>query len=674
MLTEATGPILQWLNTNPQWSGLLTFVISAAESVAVIGTIVPGTIMMTAIGTLVGAGIIPFWGTLLWAIAGAIVGDGISYWMGYYFKDSLHTIWPFRKHPGMLENGERFFKKHGTMSVFIGRFVGPVRALVPVVAGMFGVKPLRFTIANILSAIGWAPIYMLPGIILGAASLELPPDMATQVVVTLMLITLLVILCIWFFKKALSLIHNQINQFLNWIWQSLKKSRHFHVVASILKHHNLKQTPNQLILVFYLFIFLTLFLMLGIYIKCVNPQSIMVNDVFFHLFRSLHTPTANQVMTGFTMLGQKKFIFSIAAVIFVWLAFTKRWYTAWHVFALTLLTGASIEVTKHWVHSPRPWGITQSPADFSFPSGHSILTAVFFISFALLLSNIFKLKCRWPLFTFFGLIVALVGASRIYLGAHWFTDVTGAWLLSAILLILISLSYNRNTERRPIDGRKLILIVGIAAIAAYGVTLYRDYSKTLHDSKPIDWPVNTISLDAWWQHKGENVPLYRLNRFGIAQQVLNLQWIGNLQDIKNTLLQNGWQLPSEQDWITVLQRVADVKSSEHLPLVSPLYLDKKPVLVLIKNINGDKKLIVLRLWESNLKFNNTTLPFWVGAVEITPRTYGWLFKKTSPRKISLTPDLLFTKTPTNLDIKQFTVTTKYDKEALIILLKPKNVH
>src|SRR3989338_1157689 len=173
-MSDVVSPLLQWLNANPEWAGVATFVISAAESVAIIGTIVPGSITMTAIGTLAGAGVIPLWATLFLAILGAVVGDGISYWMGHYFKDKLKNTWPFKNNPGLLDKGEIFVHKYGVMSVFIGRFVGPVRALVPLVAGMLGMKPLQFTIANVASAIGWAPAYMLPGILLGAASLELP--------------------------------------------------------------------------------------------------------------------------------------------------------------------------------------------------------------------------------------------------------------------------------------------------------------------------------------------------------------------------------------------------------------------------------------------------------------------------------------------------------------------
>src|SRR5690349_9726034 len=101
-MLDVINPILQWLNAHPNLAGLGTFIISAAESVAIIGTIVPGSVMMTAIGTLAGAGVIPLWSTIVWAILGAIVGDGISYWIGRSFKDRLHDVWPFRTRPQLL--------------------------------------------------------------------------------------------------------------------------------------------------------------------------------------------------------------------------------------------------------------------------------------------------------------------------------------------------------------------------------------------------------------------------------------------------------------------------------------------------------------------------------------------------------------------------------------------
>src|SRR5689334_22450943 len=98
-MSDALSPILQWINVHPELAGLATFAISTAESVAIVGTIIPGSVMMTAIGTLAGMGVIPLWQTIAWAIMGAIVGDGISYWIGRKFNYRLPYHWPFRKYP-----------------------------------------------------------------------------------------------------------------------------------------------------------------------------------------------------------------------------------------------------------------------------------------------------------------------------------------------------------------------------------------------------------------------------------------------------------------------------------------------------------------------------------------------------------------------------------------------
>ncbi len=672
-MSDTANFLLQWLSANPHWAGFITFLISAGESVAILGTIVPGSIMMTAVGTLAGAGIIPLWPSLIWAMLGAIAGDGISYWIGYYFKDNLHRIWPFRNHPEMLENGEKFFKNHGGKSVFIGRFVGPVRALVPVVAGMLRLKPLIFTIANVLSAIIWAPVYMLPGILLGAASLELPPDVTSHAVIIVLLTIMFIILCIWLTIKLLANIHDQIDQGLTWIWESLKKSRYFRLITSILKHHNSLKTHGQIVLAFYFLFTLALFFALAIFLHFTPPDSILINNVLFHLFRSLQTPTTNIVMISLTILGEAQVILPMAGLVFLWLYFTKRRHTAWHVLGLILLAGASTGLLKHFIHEARPWGILHPISYSGFPSGHSVLSLAFYIGLGVLLAKIWKLN-KWSrrfLLLLLGTFVFIISMTRVYLGLHWMTDVIAGWLLGASLLILVSLSYNRHRETEFMTGRSLLLVSLVSLLFCYSVFAYRNFDTMRTDYQQIDWPIYNITEEAWWNRTGEDLPLYRVNRFGLEQEILNLQWLGSLENIKELLIKNDWSIPPDHDWISVLQRLTDVNSAEHLPVVSPLYYGKKPVLVLTKPIGKDKKLMVLRLWQSDLKVTNSADSLWVGSVDTIPRTFSWLLKNTRPRKISLTPELIFTKIPPELTIKPITVKTQQDKERPILLIKRK---
>lgn len=674
-MTEYITPILQWINAHPQLAGLATFIISAAESIAIIGTIIPGTVMMTAIGALAGSGVMPLSSTIMWAILGAIVGDGISYWIGYYFKDRLHYVWPFRKYPNLLETGERFFRKHGGKSVFIGRFVGPVRALVPLIAGMLRMKPLHFIFANVVSAIGWAPAYMLPGIALGAASLELPPDIAAHAILMILLIMLFIIFCLWMIKKIFSLIGTQINQGLTRIWYKLQMSRHFSLITTALKHHNPSKTYGQLTLVFYFIVTSMLFVYLAAYVYLHGPQNIFINNSFFYLLRSLRTTTGQSIMSAITILGESVTLLPLAIAFFLWFGRTKRWRLACHALALGILVSVGVEVFKHVIHSYRPWGILHSPTSFSFPSGHSTFTTAFFSALALLLVKASKQKFRRTIYGITAIIIFTICVSRMYLGAHWFTDVIGGVLFGSAILMLVIISYNRKAEK-PVKPFEIIALTFLTLLVSYSFQFFHSYEKTKAASTLIDWPTRTVTLDNWWNRKGKNLPLYRLNRFGLASQILTLQWLGNLEDIKTILLNNGWEVAQSWDWIAALHRISNVESTEHLPLVSPLYFDKTPILVVIRTMPGSKKLIVLRLWQPYVKIENVNQPLWVGTVELVPSTYSWLFKPRRTNDVDLSAKQLFSTLPQNYDIKTISVLNthhRHNEKQTMLLIKPKSI-
>ena len=168
-MTEYFQQLLEWIQLNPEYAGLIIFSMALAESLAIIGVVIPGVVILFGAGTLIGAGIIDFWSSCLWAVAGAIIGDGLSYWLGHHFE-YITDRWKWaRLHPDVMQKGFSFFEKYGDLSVALGRFFGPIRAVVPLLAGLMRMPPKRFYIANILSALVWAPAYLLPGMLVGAA-------------------------------------------------------------------------------------------------------------------------------------------------------------------------------------------------------------------------------------------------------------------------------------------------------------------------------------------------------------------------------------------------------------------------------------------------------------------------------------------------------------------------
>ncbi len=118
---------------------------------------------------MIGLGVLDFYTAWLWASLGGFIGDGISFWIGHKYKQKLLKIWPIYKFPDLIEKGKTFFAKYGGVSVFIGRFVGPVRPIIPAIAGMMGMNIKRYVIISLVASILWAPFYLLPGMLFGSA-------------------------------------------------------------------------------------------------------------------------------------------------------------------------------------------------------------------------------------------------------------------------------------------------------------------------------------------------------------------------------------------------------------------------------------------------------------------------------------------------------------------------
>ncbi|WP_455203155.1 VTT domain-containing protein [Kaarinaea lacus] len=196
-------PILDWIKEHPGLAGLVVFSIATAESLAVVGILVPGIVFMLGIGALVGLGVLDLWSTLLWAAFGAVIGDGVSYWIGRHFDQQLRSLWPFTKHPELIPRGEQFFHKHGGKSILFGRFIGPIRPIIPAIAGIMHMNPLYFTLVNVVSAIAWAPVVIIPGVAFGS-SLHLASEAAGRLVVVLIILLLLSWLLIYLVRKILT--------------------------------------------------------------------------------------------------------------------------------------------------------------------------------------------------------------------------------------------------------------------------------------------------------------------------------------------------------------------------------------------------------------------------------------------------------------------------------------
>jgi membrane protein DedA with SNARE-associated domain len=159
-MTSYFERLVDFVGAHPLLSFLAVFLLALSEAVPVIGTVVPGSTLILAISALA---------MLVAAVLGAIAGDGFSFWLGHRYQRQMLSGWPLNRFPWLIERSAQFIRKYGITSVFLARFTAVVRAFVPLLAGILRMSSRQFYVANILSALVWAPMHVFPGVLLGLA-------------------------------------------------------------------------------------------------------------------------------------------------------------------------------------------------------------------------------------------------------------------------------------------------------------------------------------------------------------------------------------------------------------------------------------------------------------------------------------------------------------------------
>lgn len=161
---------LQQLLTEYQaYALLILFLLTFAESVAVLGLLVPGTALMFSFGVLIGAEQMGFWTACLVAALAGLVGDSLSYLAGRKFRPQLESWNWLSRQQKELDKISAALENNVWLAIVAGRFIGPSRPLLPLLAGMLQLSPSRYFPAATLACVLWPIAYFLPGILAGVA-------------------------------------------------------------------------------------------------------------------------------------------------------------------------------------------------------------------------------------------------------------------------------------------------------------------------------------------------------------------------------------------------------------------------------------------------------------------------------------------------------------------------
>jgi membrane protein DedA with SNARE-associated domain len=160
---------VDFVRNNQVWAAPVVFALAFGESLAFLSLLIPAWGALVAIGALISSSDISFWPIWIAASLGAAAGDWLSYWVGLKLEYTVAHVWPLSRHPDFIPRGEAFMKKWGVPGIFIGRFFGPLRASVPLIAGIFEMPFWRFQVANVSSAFVWAAVLLTIGDVISKA-------------------------------------------------------------------------------------------------------------------------------------------------------------------------------------------------------------------------------------------------------------------------------------------------------------------------------------------------------------------------------------------------------------------------------------------------------------------------------------------------------------------------
>ena len=440
-------PAIEHFNMIGYWIAFLTALL---ETTIGIGLIIPGSTIILFMGALVANGYLDLGDLILFAVIGAIIGDNINYFIGkkYGLRIFKNGFWFIK--PAHFKKGENFFEKHGSKSVFIGRFIPSIKEVIPLIAGTFGMKRLPFMVWNIFGAIGWSLVWILSGYFF-AQSIDITKIWLTRAGLFFTLILLIFyVFKIIFIKKG-----KELFLFLSSVWKSVKQSitenqeaqkfanQHksfFLFLQKRLNKNNFYGLPLTLLSLSLIYV---LGLFGGIVEDIINSDIIVSADInianFLVIFRNAELTT---FFFWVTLLGKSKIIllFIIAAISILWL-WKKRLYI---IPLLVSISGATVFtfIGKAVFHRARPSIAVYTESSFSFPSGHAAIAIAFYGFLAyLLIRNSKNWKYKINIFFAGFITILLIGFSRLYLGVHYVSDVWGGYLVGAIwLIIAISIS------------------------------------------------------------------------------------------------------------------------------------------------------------------------------------------------------------------------------------------
>jgi membrane protein DedA with SNARE-associated domain len=543
------------------------------------------------------------------AALGALAGDALSYWVGHRWGHQLRNYWPFRRYPQLLDRGEVMFRRNAFKSILVARYVGAIRPFVPAVAGMLKMPLRRYFLASGLAAVSWSLLFLGPGWLLGQAY-----DAVAAVAGRLFLVLGLLVL-------ALGLVWAIVLYGYRWsaghmdalLARGLDWSRRHPLLGrypiAVFDPQRRESVPLAMLAVMLLALGWGWFALLMVVVGHGEPLSL---DLAVHdLMLALRNPLADYPMTALASLGDWQVLAPATALGLGYLAWRRRWMAAAHWLAALAFGLALTKLLGTTVHVVRP---PAASSGFGFPSVAVTMATISFGFFAVLIARELPGRSRvWP-YLLSGVVVTLIGFARLYLGAHWLSDVVGGMLFGIFWLLVLGIAYRRRFNRSFWMKPLAWLFYGGFVVAALWYAP-RDLERKLAKFEPPPPVRMDLAASAWWQDGWRLLPSRR-NEFDDSQRwPLDLQVAGPLPPLQRQLEAAGWRVQPQAGWQQALQLLDYKAQAEQVPVL-PATLDTQvESLLMLRPGPRPGELYALRLWPAPARLQPGNAPLWLGSAQ-----------------------------------------------------------
>jgi membrane protein DedA with SNARE-associated domain len=591
-----TQELLNWLNVHPGWGAGVVLLVAFLESLMLVGILLPGIVILFGVGTLIGLGVLELVPVWIAASVGAFFGDSLSYLLGRRFRSHLLDVWPFSRYPGLMERGTAFFRAHGAKSVVAGRFIGPLRPIIPSVAGMMGMKPPHFLSVDIPACVTWAPAFLIPGMLFGA-SLEVASEYTGRL--TVLLIILLAI--VWMTWWGIRAVYEPLaSRSARWLRHAIRWSRR-HPVLGRATGAVLDPSRGEALSVAMLGVLLVILfwgLIMVLFLSPFSAQPKAIDQAVQAFALSLRNHLADPFMVALSQLSRWPVSLLSALALLLWLMGAGRRNAALH-WLIAIGGGSVLHLLLSWSLRATPQVLEMADQALPGPSDAMGLITVVLSFFAVMEAGALPRRHRqWP-YLVAALTLILLASSRIYLGQEWLSGALMGIASGLAWTTVVGIAYRQRAERHFSGFAASLIFYGCFLVALSWQV--REHQQ--QDLEALQTPLVVQQMEAgnWWDSGWQELPMKRTRLSSVASSMFNAQVAVEPQRITELLQPEGWQIVPETDWRWIIQALNPEPDQASLPLLGRAFQGRSEAMLLRRNLAPEGHLLTLRLWDSGVR-------------------------------------------------------------------------